>query len=165
MRPLWANVGRGRHVMDIAGSQHHDGDPPTARRWLDDTGIRFDMKKRRVEDVVERLRSFLTTSPLTGRPRLQIDRHCIGTIAEMGRGKSPVEGLRIWKMKNGKPEAANNHACSALGYWGLFYYGTSRPEAEDADDLDDEIGSSFVSSYLGGEGLRGDPFEALMLRR
>ena len=69
-------------------------------------------------------------------------------------------------MKNGKPEAANNHACSALGYWGLFYYGTCRPEAEDADDLDDEIGSSFVSNYLGSsDGLRGDPFEALMLRR
>ena len=68
-------------------------------------------------------------------------------------------------MKNGKPEAANNHACSALGYWGLFYYGTSRPEAEDADDLEDELGSSSVSSYLGSDSLRGDPFEALMLRR
>ena len=68
-------------------------------------------------------------------------------------------------MKNGKPEAANNHACSALGYWGLFYYGTSRPEADDAEDLEEEFGSSFVSNYLGGnDGLKGDPFEALMLR-
>ena len=168
MRPLWANVGSGKHVMDIAGSQHHDGDPPTAKRWLDDTDIRFNMKKRRVEDVVERLRSFLTMSPLTGRPRLQVARHCIGTIAEMGRGKSPIDGVRIWKMKNGKPEAANNHACSALGYWGLFYYGTSRPEADDVDELNEEYGSNFVSSYLGGsksDGLRGDPFETLMLRR
>ena len=86
----------------------------------------------------------------------------------MGRGKSPVEGVRIWKMKNGKPEAANNHACSALGYWGLFYYGTSRPEMEDQEELEDEWGSKSVSSYLGGrsdDGLRDDPFEALMLRR
>ena len=85
----------------------------------------------------------------------------------MGRGKSPITGVRIWKMKNGKPEPANNHACSALGYWGLFYYGTSRPEVEDSEELEDEWGTNSVSSYLGGmnDNSRGDPFEALMLRQ
>lgn len=162
-RPWWKQVGGGNHVMDIAGTQHHDGDLPTVESWRRDTGLRFIVKKRAVDDVVERLRSLLTISSITGKPRLLINRHCTGLLAEMGKGKSPVEGIHVWKMKGGKPAQESDHACKALGYWALHVYGTTRPESAADVDYADEPGNSLVSSYL-TDGSKDDPFEALLAR-
>ena len=166
IRPWWRQVGHGKHVMDIAGTQHHDGDLPTVESWRRDTGLFFETKKQRVEDVVERLRSLLTVNPDTGRPRLQIARHCTGIIAEMGGGQAPVEGIRIWRMRGSQPEKANDHACKALGYGALAHFGTRRPSTDDDKLWEEEPGTAYVSSYLTGVGMgQDDPFERLLRRR
>jgi hypothetical protein len=44
----------------------------------------------------------------------------------MGGGTAPVGGIGRWRIKNGKPEPRNDHACKALSYGLLEKFGTTR---------------------------------------
>ena len=131
-KPAWNNLKDG--VMDIAGTQHHMGLGSAFEAWHRDTGLQMHVNKWPVDAELERLRSVLSLNPSTGRPRLRISPKCQGLIAEMGGGVAPVHGINRWKIKNGKPEPRNDHACKALSYGLLEKFGTAR--IDDRSELD-----------------------------
>ena len=138
-KPAWNNLKDG--VMDIAGTQHHMGLGSAFDAWHRDTGLQMAVNKWPIDAELERLRSVLSLNPSTGRPRLRISPKCQGLIAEMGGGVAPVHGIGRWKIRNGKPETRNDHACKALSYGLLEKFGTTRI------DTRTEIGAV---SYLKG---------------
>ena len=131
-KPAWNNLKDG--VMDIAGTQHHMGLGSAFEAWHRDTGLQMHVNKWPVDAELERLRSVLSINPSTGRPRLRVSPKCQGLIAEMGGGVAPVHGINRWKIKNGKPEPRNDHACKALSYGLLEKFGTAR--IDDRSELD-----------------------------
>ena len=137
-KPAWNNIREG--VMDIAGTQHHMGLGSAFEAWHRDTGLSMAVNKWPVDAELERLRSVLSINPTTGRPRLRISPKCQGLITEMGGGVAPVHGIGRWKIKNGKPELRNDHACKALSYGLLEKFGTTRI---------DERTEVAATSYLG----------------
>ena len=70
----------------------------------------------------------------------------------MGGGTAPVHGIGRWKIRNGKPEARNDHACKALAYGLLEKFGTmridDRAEMSAATYLKPDSDDSIYSSVL-----------------
>jgi hypothetical protein len=160
MKEAYKGVGTGAHVMDTGGNQMHMGNFSAVQRWLDDTGLVFAHQRRGVADQVDKLRSVLAINPYTGRPRLRIHPRCRGLISELGGGTSPVPGGGRWRMRNGKPEAKNDHASKALAYGLLMKYGAKNPSGAEPEDIFSDGGSSRVTSYLNKSGkssLVGSP--------
>jgi len=114
-REWWEAVIGG--AIDIAGTQHQGMASPT-ETWLTDAGVSLVSKKVNIEDGIELLRTHMKIHPETGKPTFYIDPKCRGLIAELGGGKSPVEGGGIWIRDKitGQPLAKNDHACKAVIY-------------------------------------------------
>ena len=144
MKPEWKGIGGGEHVIDVASTQNHMGLGSAHQAWYASTGLRLRTTYVHVTDTVNRLRTILGVNPISTRPYLQIHPRCAGLIAELGGGRSPVEGINIWKMQGGKPEAKNDHAVKALGYWLTATLGSTRPNTLPLDD----DGNPEVQSYL-----------------
>ena len=151
LKPAWNNIKDG--VMDIAGTQHHMGLGSAFEAWNRDTGLQMHVNKWPIDAELERLRSVLAINPNTGRPRLRISPKCQGLIAEMGGGTAPVANIGRWKIRNGKPEARNDHACKALSYGLLEKFGTTR--------VDDRV-NMVATSYLGRQSQDDDIYESVL---
>lgn len=113
-------------AIDIAARQHQAMAAPI-EVWLSEGKISLQSKKVGVEDGIDLLRTHLKQHPVTGRPGIEIDPKCRGIIAEMGGGKSPVDGGGIWiRDKNTlKPLSKNNHACTGVIFYLANKYGFS----------------------------------------
>lgn len=151
MREAWRGIGRDGHVADVAMRQHHFGFGSPLERWYQDTGIVFFGQKVPVETSVERIRSVLGINPFTGLPRLRISPHCLGLIAEMGGGPSPVEGGGAWKLHGGVPTPQNDHSCKALAYGLIHHFGSAKPLSP---QIDEEETASGGTTYMKRSGKR-----------
>ena len=117
-------------AIDIEGAAHHSMESPL-EVWRDTNpergaGLNLVYKKiTNIEDGIDLLRTHLRQHPITGQPGIIFAPRCQGVIAEMGGGKSPVEGGGIWmRDKNTlKPLDKNDHACSALIYYLANFFG------------------------------------------
>ena len=118
----WKDVQYG--VIDIAGYQHQ-AMPAPAEIWMAKTGLYMSSEKVRINDGTERLKSFLKVDPISGYPRLSIDRSCQGILSEFGAVPNPFDGqTRAYKWKVDKdgaivgqtPEDKYNHGIKAVIY-------------------------------------------------
>jgi hypothetical protein len=149
LKSLWKFVHPStKHVMDVAGKQRHFGFGTPEDAWYRDTGIRFVMNYMKIDATLERLRQVLAIDPMSGRPRLRINPRCPGLISEGGGARSPVEDGGIWRMRNGKPRAENDHAWKALGYGLGALYGTMRPVDRSYSAIDEEEFGQDSTTYL-----------------
>jgi len=132
-KPWWSKVSGG--TIDVAGFQHQ-AMPAPAEVWSREAGVGLRAQKIRIQDGIERTKTFLIVSPITGSPLLHINTKCRGLISEMGGCPSPItEMVAIYKWRedrDGKivgdvPEDKNNHSCKALSYGlvDLFGYSTA----------------------------------------
>jgi hypothetical protein len=123
-RPLWRYVTGG--VIDCAGERHPFGLMSAAEAWRRDTGLTLSSQYLKLDQTIERVRSTLSISPITHRPRLAIAPTCRGMIAEFGGGPSPIPRGGRWRMQGKTPRTDNCDAVKALGYLLSHLYGTLR---------------------------------------
>ena len=121
-RPWWQDVHSG--TIDIAGYQHQAMSAP-AEMWMDKTGIYLDAQKIRINEGTERLKGFMKTDAVTGRPNIAFSPKCAGALSEFGAVPSPFDGqTRAYRWKTDRegnivgetPEDRNNHAIKAVIY-------------------------------------------------
>lgn len=112
----WGSVVDG--AIDFAGRQHQ-GMPAPIEVWQRLGQIWLKSKKVDVEGMIDLTRTMFKVDPTTNQPDIFIAPRCHGIIAELGGGKSPVEGGGTWlrDLNTGKPINKNDHALKALGYW------------------------------------------------
>ena len=145
-KPAWGGVGAHGNWMDVGGAQHHLGQDSATEAWGKHPGIAFNFEKRSIIDEVDKLRSVLSTNPITLRPRLQINPRCEGLISEMGGTPNPVLPDRgRWTVRGGVPDKKNCDSAKALAYGLLGHYGATHVRKR--EDYGEEQLSS--TSYLG----------------
>ena len=128
-RPWWQDVHSG--TIDIAGYQHQAMSAP-AEMWMDKTGIYLDAQKIRINEGTERLKGFMKTDAVTGRPNIAFSPKCAGALSEFGAVSSPFDGqTRAYRWKTDRegnivgetPEDRNNHAIKAVIYGLVSQFG------------------------------------------
>jgi len=128
-RPWWQDVHSG--TIDIAGYQHQAMSAP-AEMWMDKTGIYLDAQKIRINEGTERLKGFMKTDAVTGRPNIAFSPKCAGALSEFGAVPSPFDGqTRAYRWKTDRegnivgetPEDRNNHAIKAVIYGLVSQFG------------------------------------------
>lgn len=131
-RHWWKDVQAG--AIDIAGTYRQGAMPPSAKLWLDKTGLVLKAQKVPIMDGIERLKGFLKPHPITGQPKIVFSPRCKGIIAEFGAGPSPFDGqTRAYRWKYDRegnilgsvPEDQNNDAIKAVIYDLIDDYGYS----------------------------------------
>lgn len=136
-RRWWGAVQGG--VIDVAGYQHQ-AQAPVAQVYLSRAGVYLGAHRvKNVNDLDERLKTFLKVNPLTGQPGVLVSPRCQGLLSEMGVAPSPLDGQMApysWRTdSSGSPVGhaplnALNHSIRALEYWLVDHYGYSRPQRE-----------------------------------
>ena len=130
-RPWWNRVTGGS--IDIAGTQHQAMAAP-AEIWMKEAGLPLRSTKVRIQDGIERVKSFLNVNPITGVPLVHINARCRGLISEMGGCPDPLDGqtkVYKWRVDNSgnvigdAPDDRYNHACKALAYGIVDLFGYS----------------------------------------
>jgi hypothetical protein len=121
-------------VIDVGGMQHQAMAAP-AEIWLapplEGLGLYMSYNKVKIEDGIQRFKSFLKIDPVTRRPRMVIHPRCVGLLSELGAAPSPFDGqTRVYRYKMDKegnivgdiPEDKNNDAVKAVTYglWDNF---------------------------------------------
>jgi SepF-like predicted cell division protein (DUF552 family) len=137
-KPWWKNVHRG--VIDAAGYQHQ-ALAPVAEVWMNKTGLYLSSNTiKNVNDLDERLSTFLRVNPLTGEAGISISQKCVGLLSEFGVLPNPHSGqtqVYSWKVDNNgqlvgqTPANSHNHSIRALEYWLLENYGFARPQRQE----------------------------------
>ena len=121
-KPWWNKVTGG--AVDVAGTQHQ-AMPAVSEIWLKEAGLRLRSRKIKIQDGIERVKSYLNINPITGRPLLHINTRCKGLISEMGGCANPITNqtsVYRWRQDRSgavigeEPEDRDNHASKALAY-------------------------------------------------
>jgi ferredoxin len=111
-------------AIDIAAYAHHFM-APAAQMWLDKTRVYMAAQKVRINEGIERMKSFLKINPQTMQPWLVIDKKCVGILSEFGAAPNPFDGqdrTYTWKIdREGQvvgtvPEDRYNDAIKAMTY-------------------------------------------------
>jgi len=121
-RKWWGNVTRA--TIDFAGRQHQAMEAPI-EVWRNKTKLVPRSQMVNEKQGIDSMRALLLCTPPMYRPRIVFNQGCLGIIAEMGGGKSPVHGGGAWlrDINTGRPADKNDHACKALIYWIVCTYG------------------------------------------
>lgn len=128
-RPWWKDVNYG--TIDVAGYQHQAMAAP-AEIWLKDAGVYLNAEKVRINDGIERLRSFLKPNPITQEAKIVVDYKCKGLLSEAGLAPNPFDGqtkVYRWKTDNEgnivgqTPEDKHNHSLKACTYGLISHFG------------------------------------------
>jgi len=128
-RPWWKDVHGG--AIDIAGTQHQAMAAPV-EVWSSEGGLYLNSRRVRINEGIERMKSFLKVDPLINVPKLVIHPECHGILSEFGAAPSPLDGQTRayrWKMdRDGmivgeEPDDRNNHAIKATIYGLVDRYG------------------------------------------
>ena len=92
----------------------------------------MDAQKIRINEGTERLKGFMKTDAVTGRPNIAFSPKCAGALSECGAVPSPFDGLtRAYRWKTDRegnivgetPEDRNNHAIKAVIYGRVSQFG------------------------------------------
>lgn len=130
-RPWHVDVKFG--VIDVAGYQHQAMAAP-AEVWLKEYPLYMSSNKVRINEGIERMKTFLKVDPVTGMPKIVFDHKCKGALSEFGAGPNPHDHQTRayrWKMdREGNvvgdiPEDRNNHAVKACIYGLVDRFGFS----------------------------------------
>lgn len=130
-KPWWNRVTGGS--IDIAGRQHQAMAAPI-EVWMKEAGVPLRSTKIRIQDGIERVKSFLTVNPITGVPKVHINACCRGVISEMGGCPDPIDGqtkVYKWRVDSAgnlvgeTPDDKHNHGCKALAYGIVDLFGYS----------------------------------------
>ena len=129
-RKIWAQATRDGGpgifaVEDRYGDQHHH-QSSVGETWLKETGIRLESNHvRSVNDVNDRIKSFLKFNPLTNEPGIVFDPSMKGILSEFGAYPNPFDGqTKVYRWKQDRegemygdvPEDKHNHGIKAIGY-------------------------------------------------
>ncbi|MEO1995834.1 MAG: hypothetical protein ABGZ17_11230, partial [Planctomycetaceae bacterium] len=88
-----------------------------AEVWLKEYPLYMSSNKVRINEGIERMKSFLKIDPITHGPRLIVDPGCRGIISEFGASPNPDDGqLRAYRWGTDRegnvvgrvPKDANN---------------------------------------------------------
>ena len=110
----------------------HQGGKSGADVWLTKTGLVSRSEKVKVEEGVERLKSFLKVDPITGMPGIIIDPKCKGIGSELGAWPNPFDNqTRVYSYRldsegniiGDAPEQKWNDGISALIYGIVDHFG------------------------------------------
>ncbi len=113
-------------TIDIAAKQRH-GTEGSIDVWREKTGMTLGMKYIKIEDGIDRLKTFFKIHPETGHTGVHINYSCTGIISECGGCKSPAHGGGPWlRDKNtGLASKDNCHSLKALAYYVISRFGYS----------------------------------------
>ena len=130
-KPYWERVAGG--AIDIAAGQHQ-AMPAVAEIWRKQSGLNLSYRKIRINEGIERLKTFLKINPITGRPNIYFDPKCKGIISEFGGTLNPfTKQVNVYRWKQGKggeivgeqPEDKYNHGIKAVIYYLFDQFGWS----------------------------------------
>ena len=88
-RKWWPAVTGG--AIDVAALQHQ-AMPAVSEIWAKIGKVYLRSQKIRIQDGIERLKTFLKVDPLTGQPNLFINLKCRGLLSELGGCPNPDTG-------------------------------------------------------------------------
>jgi hypothetical protein len=112
-------------VIDVYAYQHHAMDVTPAEMWQKKAGLYFHSNKVRINDGIDKFKSFLKPNPITGDPKIFFAPHCRGVLSELGACPNPFDHqTRIYKWditRDGStvgqtPKDEYNHAIKAITY-------------------------------------------------
>jgi len=121
-KPWWNKVVGG--AVDVAALQHQ-AMPAVSEIWIREGKLHLRSQKVRIQDGIERLKTFLKVNPLTGQSGIHINTKCRGLISELGGCPNPEDGqTKVYKWKTDRegniigevPEDRNCDAIKATVY-------------------------------------------------
>ena len=116
-KPWWKKVVGG--AVDVAALQHQ-AMPAVVEVWLKEGKLHLRSQKVRIQDGIERLKTFLKVNSLTGQPAIHINANCKGLISELGGCPSPEDGqTRVYKWRTDREgnvvgEVPDDKNCDAI---------------------------------------------------
>ena len=100
--------------------------------WQQRTGLSLRSQYVKIEDGIDRFKTFLRVNPVTNEPRIVFAPRCHGILSELGVENSPItDRLETYRWdldKNGDlktktPRDRHNHGIKAVTYWEMVNYG------------------------------------------
>jgi len=128
-RAWWKDVNYG--TIDIGGTQHQAMAAP-AEIWLKEAGVYLNAEYVRINDGIERLRSYLKPNPITQEAKFWVDHKCKGLLSEAGLAPNPFDGqVKVYKWKTDNqgnivghtPDDKFNHSLKAATYGLISHFG------------------------------------------
>ncbi len=133
-RPWWKLDQMVPGVIDVYAYQHHALNVTPAEVWLKQAGLHFGSNKVKIQDGIDRFKSFLKPHPVTGEPKIVFSPRCKGILSEFGANPNPFDHqTRVYRWKinrdgtvvGDKPEDKYNHGIKAITYGLVDQFGVS----------------------------------------